>query len=55
MLGFETPRERVKGVFAKDIRERLCRIHDGKLSDADRQAISETRKVLSKHSVEWKS
>lgn len=53
MLGINSTREPIKGIFAEEIREGVRRISTGNLNEADKRKIRRSRKVLQKYEAVW--
>ena len=53
MLGINSTREPIKGIFAEEICEGVRRISTGNLNEADKRKIRRSRKVLQKYEAVW--
>lgn len=53
MLGFDSKRTLVKGLFAREIRARIRRIQTKQLNEADRKEIQSHKKYSNGMSIEW--
>lgn len=54
MLGFESPREPIKGEFAKAVRAALWRAQTGNFTEEERQAHKRLAEAAKKWKAVWK-
>lgn len=54
MLGFEYPREPIKGEFAKAVREALWRAQTGNFTEEEKEAHRRLAEAAKKWKIEWK-
>lgn len=54
MLGLETPREPIKGEFAKAVREALWRANTGHLTEEEIKARQGLKDAKKEWNIEWR-
>ena len=54
MLGMNSKRTLVSGIFAKEIKEKALRIQTGDLDERDKKEIQRNRRITKEVSILWK-
>lgn len=53
MLGIKSPRTPISGEVADELRDTVCRVASGRLSDSERASVQRSQKLLSGNKVIW--